>query len=220
MKLRQTQLVTAVAGVLLATGTAFAAPQDFDFSGNFTYDNDVVGFDFTVGASSLVTVFSSSWLSGDPPHGFDPMLGIWDMDAGGALVDFQDDGGNEGSTMSNGVSYDHGVWDSYYQVNLAPGHYRATVVQFDNFNLGSMLSDGFQHDGVDGRNFTYVNGFGGATQPYFNGVWDSNDPRTSYWQFHLLGVEDAVPVIPEPSTYALMALGLGALVVVRKRRRC
>ena len=33
-------------------GTAQAVPMDFDFSGNFTYDNDVVIFGFTACAES------------------------------------------------------------------------------------------------------------------------------------------------------------------------
>jgi hypothetical protein len=203
---------------LVLSVPVFAA--DFDFSGNFVKDNDVVSLYFTVGASSNITVFSSSWLYGDPPAGsgpggFDMMLGIWT--SSGSLVNFQDDGHNVGSTLSNGISYDHGTWDSYYNVNLTPGNYIATVTQYNNFNLSGDLSDGFIYDG--NPNFTYDNSFGGATQPFFNGVWDSSDPRTSYWQFHLLGVESASGPgeVPEPATMLLLGLGLMGVAGIRRK---
>src|SRR2546429_504584 len=87
----------------------------FLFPGTFHQDNDVVQLGFSVASLSHVTVFSSSWLEGNPPHGFDPILAIWT--AGGALVAQQDDGGNVGTTLSNGTSYDHGFWDSFYEVD-------------------------------------------------------------------------------------------------------
>jgi hypothetical protein len=190
------------------------AALDFDFSGNFRQDNDVVKINFNVGAASTVTVFSSSWLSPDPHQGFDPMLGIWKAD--GTLVNFQDDGGNVGSTLSNSVSYNHGTWDSYYTVSLSPGNYIATVTQYNNFNNTSNLSDGFNFDGGP-ANFTFTQGFGGATQPLFNGVWDDNDPRTSYWQFHLLNVDQAV-VAPLPGTLVLLGSGLIGLIGIGRRK--
>ncbi len=67
-------VVSLLIGLFLCTP---AQALDFDFSGNFTYDNDVLLFNFSVGAPSTVTVFSSSWLRGNSPAGFDPMLGIW-----------------------------------------------------------------------------------------------------------------------------------------------
>jgi len=145
--------------------------------------------------------------------GFDPMLGVWKSD--GSFVAFQDDGNNVGSTLSNGVSYNHGTWDSFFDVFLVAGDYIASITQFDNFNLGSNLSDGFDHDG--NPNFTFDNGWGGATQPTFNGVWDGNDPRTSNWEFHILNVESASHPTPEPSTWLLFVAG--ALGIARLRRR-
>lgn len=227
--LRRTLLTGALWGGILGLPALPAAALDFDFSGTFQQDNDKTFFTFTVGGTgpSTVTVFSSSWLYGDPPAGagpggFDPMLGIWT--AAGDLIAFQDDGELSGSALSNGVSYAYGVWDSYYTVDLSPGTYLTSVTQYDNFNNGNELSDGFRYDGTP--NFTFAEDYGGATQPMFNGVWDfsdPDDPRTGKWAFHLVNVAGADTsdgtVVPEPSTLLLLGSGLAGLAAARRRAR-
>ncbi len=194
--------------IILSLAVSFvglsAHAADFDFSGTFTSDNDVLMFQFTVGSTSDFTIFSSSWLDGDSGLGFDPILAIWDSN--GINIFEQDDGGVEGSTMSNGVLYDHGVWDTYFTTTLAAGNYTATVAQFDNFANSTLLSDGFQHDG--NPNFTFDLGYG--TQDLFNGVWSGTDARTGDWAFHILNIDTAVVPLPAalPSLiFALMSLG-------------
>jgi len=207
MKLKNTVVLS---GLLLTAGSALAA--DFDFSGNFTKDNDIAKFSFSVGASSTVTIFSSSWVGG----GFDPILAIWAVN--GALISEQDDGHNIGATLSNGTSYSHGNWDSYYSVTLAPGDYFATVAQFDNFAKGSTFAAGFKYD--SNPNFTFANGYG--SQPYFNGVQSTTDARTSDYAFHILGVTQANHLPPNGTVpdggSSLMLLGLGIAGVVGMRK--
>ncbi|MET0092706.1 MAG: DVUA0089 family protein [Sedimenticola sp.] len=199
---------------LLAVSSS-ATAIDFDFSGTFANDNDVALFDFTVGAGgSTVTVFSSSWLAGDNGMGFDPILGIWDN--AGNLITQQDDGHNTGSTLSNGVLYSHGTWDSYYDVFLAAGDYTASITQYSNFAAGTTLAEGFTQDG--NPNFTFDLGYG--SQPMFNGVWSSTDARTGDWEFHILNVAAAEErELPAPATLALMGLGLAGIGFARKKKQ-
>ena len=194
---------------LLVAGTG-AHATDFDFSGNFVNDNDVALVGFTVGAPSNVTLFTSSWVQGDPPMGFDPIVSVWGSDGG--LIATQDDGLVEGTAFSKGVPYDYGLWDAYFDVALTAGNYSVTVTQFNNYPVLPNLSDGFVHDGDP--NFTS----GWGTQDHFNGGWTPlPDPRTSRWELHVLNVAPA-QTVPEPSTWLL--LGIGGLVVAHLRRRC
>ena len=216
------KLLGILCAIMLVLGmVGSVSALDFDFSGTFTQDNDITLLDFTVASDSTITIFSSSW--GDDSGtggyvtggGFDPILAIWDST--GAYVSEQDDGGIVGSTLSNGLSYTHGVWDSYYDVFLTAGDYTASIGQYDNFAAGLNLSDGFVHDGDP----TFTQAFSTSPHTYFNGVWGFDDDyRTGDWTFHILNVADASPQnpVPEPSTILLMSVGLLGLLGYNRKR--
>lgn len=181
---------------------ADAGLVEYDYSGNLTYHNDVLQFRFSVTESSLVTLFSSSWHRG----GFDPIMALWD--AAGNLLMEQDDGHNVGTTMSNGVEYRHGNWDSYFSQIVDAGSYIVTIATYNNWALGSLLSDGFTFD---------------SDNPALIADWyqPSNGNKESFFEFHILGANQASgpSPTPEPGTIVLMALGLGGMYLIIRRRR-
>ncbi len=134
------------------------------------------------------------------------MLGLWT--SSGNLINFQDDGGKVGSTLSNGALYSHGIWDSYYDVFLDQGSYILTLTTYDNFNVGNTLAEGFDLDNED---------------PIFITEWDqpANGFRSNAWAFHILNVDEATgpgPSVPEPGTVLLLGAGILGMLYSSRRR--
>jgi PEP-CTERM motif len=216
-------LTFAAAAALCATA---ASADDFSFTGTLTQDDQVLIFNFVVGAPSLVTLNSLSYAGGTNANGqvigsggFDPILALFD--SSGALIN-QDDDSDDTIDPSTGRS-----WDVFLQAMLDPGTYSVAIMEYDNFANGPNLSDGFERTGQG--NFTASPGFTScpAAQPAFNDVSDTAGcGRTGNWAFDILGVQSAVVIdptqtgnVPEPSTWAMMLFGFGALGCAMRRRK-
>ncbi|MCQ8116537.1 DVUA0089 family protein [Methylomonas rosea] len=201
-------VIAALAGAAALPGPAL--PAAFDFNGSFAQDNDVVRFDFNLGLPGAVTLFTSSWLGG----GFDPILTLWD--GGGNQILEQDDGSLGGALVSNGVTYNYGEFDSYINMNLAAGNYIATLTQYDNFSVSTLLADGFLRD----TDPVFTAAFACSNGRFCEGsLFDSNNNpvepnRTAAWDVHILNVDSAsVNSVPEPPTWMLLSLsGLFLLI--------
>lgn len=207
----------AVAAGLAISSPAYAATQDFSFTGNFSGDADVQQFNFTIGATSDVTLRSYSYAGGTMADGtvisaggFDPILALWD--ASGDLVQEFDDGPEP--VPDDPVTFNQ-FDTNLLLTGLAPGSYTATIAQYSNFAAGTNLSDGFTESGD-----FFTAGFG-CSNGQFCDV--SADNRTSFWAFDVLGVDSAVappptPTIPLPAGLPLLLTGLAGFGLLARRK--
>ena len=210
MKLMATTAAfVASSAMAIAFGAANPAQAaNFSFRGNFTKDNDVQLFNFTVGSPSNVTLKTLSYAGGTQADGtivsrggFDPILSLFD--GSGNFITNNDDG-KFPDVGTDSVTDE--TFDTFLQSALNPGSYTVTVAQFNNFfngTTGQNISLGFVRDG----------------QPNFaNGFIQDGNQRTNAWAFDVLNVDqsNAVTAVPTPALLpGLIGLGVAAL---RKRK--
>ncbi|TWT52186.1 hypothetical protein KOR42_30540 [Thalassoglobus neptunius] len=192
----------------------------FSFRGEFEADDTVQLFNFTLNSTSNVTLQSFGYGGGVQADGnvvsaggFDPILYLFD--SSGNVIDFNDDGGFPAVNFdpTTGSSY-----DVYMEIlGLAAGDYIVALSQYDNFlngGLGGNLSDGFAFTGDP----EFTQKFTGNSSGKF---WDVDGfARNGEFAFDIIGVDSAsLQSVPEPSSLALVTLGLASAGVIRRKRR-
>jgi hypothetical protein len=206
----------AIAGSIVATvGVGSQAnAANFSFTGSFTGDGDVQLFNFSVGATSSVTLLTTSYAGGTnaagtviPRGGFDPILALFN--SSGVLINQNDDGGS--NVPADSVTGAH--FDTFLQSPLAPGNYTVSVMQYNNFAVGPNLSNGFSASGA-----TFTSIFGCSNGSFCDVTTDN---RTNQWAFDILNVDsgEQVSAVPLPAALPLFATGLGALGLLGWRRK-
>lgn len=158
-------------------------------------------FNFSVGGISSVTLQTWSYAGGTnaagnviSAGGFDPILAFFD--SAGNLIGQNDDGFGVATDPLTGAAY-----DTLLTSTLNAGDYIVSVMQFNNFVVGSTLSSGFA-----GANTVGFVDSTGAT-------------RSSFWAFDILNVDVASvpPPVPLPAAAWLFFSGLIGLIGMRKK---
>jgi len=185
------RLLTAGAAALIASA-ACALGANFSFTGNFTGDDQVLLFGFTVTAPVTVTLKTLGYAGGTnaagaviPAGGFDPVLSLFRSD--GSFFSLNDDDISTGS------------FDALLQSSLLAGSYTLALTQTFSFPKGS-LAQGFSSS--EAKDF--------RTRKSLYAVDILGVTTASLLQPSPSGVPDAV------STLALLVLSLGGLVGLRR----
>ncbi len=190
---------TAVAAAaLLAAAVTQAA--DFTLSGTIQNHNDIVQIDFSLAANGDVKIWSDSWQSG---LNFDPTAALWTKAGSDFMLVAEVD---DDDTIAAG----QGFYDTGFSLpGLIAGDYRVTLGASLNAANGTLLSQGFVYD---------------SESPILLSVWNqpsydpnANDQKGGFWRLNFSGV-DSVAAVPEPSTWAMLAIGLLALGAAARRR--
>ena len=209
-KFRGLRSILLIAVLALCAAQAFGA--SFSFTGAFSTDDQLQQFNFTLSSTSTVTLRTWSYAGGTnqagmviPRGGFDPWLSLFN--SAGNLLQSVDNG----TCMQVGTDSVTGAcFDSFISQSLLAGMYTLVLSQSDNGPAGTTLADGFLHTGDP----TFTVGFGCSNGQFC----DANaDNRTGNWAVDIDNVT-SVGGVPEPGTVVLLASGLAAIMVLRRRR--
>jgi hypothetical protein len=194
--------------IALSIFVAPAPAASFSFQGAFAHDNDVVFITFNLLSAGTVTLQTLGYGGGTSatgtvilPGGFESVLQVYDAGTGNASAGPILPGPNPGcSPRTPDPNRMNFCQDAYGQLSLGPGNYLLALTQDANLPNGN-LSDGFFYvDIIPDPNFN--NGFVGAF-----GL-----PGNGNWEVDIVGVDAAAAAaVPEPSSWPLVAVALGAL---------
>ena len=173
-----------------------AAASNISFLGTFGTDDQVQLFNFTVDATSTVTLASLGYGGGTnsasqviPAGGFDSFFTLFAAD--GSQINTNDDGGC--GVVNAGAG---GCLDAYFSETLNAGSYTLALTEAGNNPAGN-LGDGFIEQGQG--NFTCLQGFCDVFGDHQNGNWAVD----------LRNVTSAsTGQVPEPTTFSLVGFFL------------
>lgn len=193
-----------VAVIALAGAALGAHAANLSTNGHLVFNTDTVKIAFTVDAASPITLWTDSWQAG---LNFDPELAVFD--ATSQLVTIGDDTPDVSALLPGQGGYDSQIRIGAGGLALASGNYWLVLSASGNDPVGPTLADGYSLFG------TAPVAIADWNQPSYD--INTNNQKGSYWQVHLDGVGAAVPAVPEPSEWALMLSGFGAIALARWR---
>jgi hypothetical protein len=197
-----------ISACLLASATV-APAATISFQGNFTNDNNVMLFYYSVANTGPVTIETTSFNATD--LGFSPILTVFS--ASGAFQ-FENVG------YSNPIASDASLsWNS-----LGGENYIVALTQYDNSAVenfdGGNQSAGFLHDLDVDPNFTALSPFNDIPGGSF--LLPGSEQRSSFWAVDFTSADPTLQAaVPEPSTAVSSVAGgvmLAAWFAARRRK--
>jgi len=206
--------------VLLASTFDVSASwgDPMSFQGNFTVDDNVTTFDFSLPAITTVTLRTWSFGGGTdgagdliPAGGFAPVLSLFSATGTENLLatDYADLSGVCGARHMDPAS--GFCWDALINTTLGPGSYILALTEDDNTPNGPTLGDGFLRSGMG--NFTGPEFLGGPGQF----ILVDGSQRTSAWEVDLVGIPASGGPVPEPASGVLLLVALVWICGTRRR---
>ena len=211
------RFVTFALVLLVVCLPATANQVTFQFTGNFSHDNDVQLFTVHLAVPEVLTAWTTSGATG----GFPTYLAMFDGTGLGMTQQSGDPTCLNGfsSYNSNGLCNDAMVSEPPADV-IPAGTYYIALTQWDN-GMVNNLSDGFFYvDIVNDPNFTapYCNTPGYFCDP-FTGTHDSSDWAITIQLTNPNGdAAGSASTVPEPSSLLLLLSGIAGVGYCRKRR--